>query len=152
MRDLFTTESMNTMAGTLGRLPEALGLSLLFVPIIGLASALHLMETRRVFEGLLLAGIVILLWLCILALGRQVESAERKLVDAHNILFGVASQKCSCDPDAIIIEAPGAPVLVGEPMIGCQACQARALLEAQCAKAVVPNKGKNLLDNSSVLD
>lgn len=94
------------------------------------------MGTRRVFEGLLLAGIVILRWLCILALGKQVESAERKLVDAHNVLFGIAAEKCCCDPDAIIIEAPGAPELVGEPMVGCHACQARALLEAQCAKVV----------------
>jgi hypothetical protein len=138
VRDVFTTESMNTMADTLARLPEVLGLSLLFVPIISLVSALHLMGTRRVFEGLLLAGMVILLWLCILALGKQVESAERKLVDAHNVLFGIASEKCCCDPDAIIIEAPGAPELVGQPMIGCQACQARALLEEQCPRAVEP--------------
>ena len=136
VRDVFTTESMNTMADTLARLPEVLGLSLLFVPIISLVSALHLMETRRVFEGLLLAGIIILLWLCILVLGKQVESAERKLVDAHNILFGVASQECRCDPNDIIIEAPGAPELVGEPMVGCHACQARALLKAQSPRAV----------------
>jgi hypothetical protein len=96
------------------------------------------METRRVFEGLLLAGMIILLWLCILALGKQVESAERKLVNAHNILFGIASQECRCDPNAIIIEAPGAPALIGEPMVGCHACQARALLEEQCLRVVKP--------------
>ncbi len=139
VRDIFTIESMNTMADTLARLPDVLSGSLVFlvVPLCA-AAALHLMETRRVFEGLLLAGMIIPLWLCILALGKQVESAERKLVDAHNMLFRIASQECRCDPNAIIIEAPEELELVGEPMGECQACQARAFLKEQCPTAVEP--------------
>ena len=141
VRDIFTIESLNTMADTLARLPDVLSGSLVFlvVPLCAVA-ALHLMETRRVFEGLLLAGMIIPLWLCILALGKQVESAERKLVNAHNVLIDIASGECRCDPNAIIIEAPKEPELVGKPapMGYCDYCQARTILKEQCPEVFEP--------------
>jgi hypothetical protein len=103
---------------------------------------------NRFFDGLILAGMVILLWLCVFALGNQVESAEEKLVNAHNVLIDIASQKCRCDPNAIIIEAPEQPELVGKPAPKgyCDRCQARALLEEQCPRAFErrPVSGENL--------
>jgi len=94
----------------------------------------------RVLDGLLLAGMIILLWLCILALGKQVESAERKLVNAHNVLIDIASRKCRCDPNAIIIEAPKEPELVGKPAPKgyCDYCQARIILKEQCPEVFEP--------------
>jgi hypothetical protein len=140
LRDAFRVETFNAMANAIARLPEPLALFVILGSQVVVGVALSLMVTRhaRPFEGLVLLGMVILLCLCILALGNQLESAERKLVDAHNILFTVASQQCCCDPNAIIIEAPGAPELIGQPMVGCSACQARALLQAQCPRAVAP--------------
>lgn len=143
VRDIF---SLNTMADTLARLPDVLTLSLLFTVLLVPLAVVHLMEARRVLDGLLLAGMIILLWLCILALGKQVESAETKLVNAHNVLINIASQKCRCDPNAIIIEAPEEPELVGKPAPKgyCNVCQAHALLKEQCPEAFEPVSKDNL--------
>ena len=138
MRDAFTIGTLNAIADAIARLPDALQLFVIFSGG-GAFVALYLM-TVRLFDGLLPLGMVILLWLCILALGYQVESAERKLVNAHNVLIDIAFQKCRCDPNAIIIEAPTEPELVGKPAPKgyCDYCQARAILKEQCPEVFEP--------------
>ena len=128
-----------------GRRLDVLGLIVIFGSQIAVGTGLGLMVSRpviasRILAGLLLIGAVILLWLCILVLAVEVDAAERKLVNAHNVLIDIASQKCRCDPNAVIIEAPKEPELVGKPapMGYCDYCQARTILKEQCPEVFEP--------------
>lgn len=63
---------------------------------------------------------------------------EEKLLALRNALLDVAFQECCCKPNSIIMEAPGAPELVGKP-VGkgcCHVCKSRALLEERFPGAI----------------
>jgi hypothetical protein len=146
-RDLFTIDALNATPDALALLPTAIALLVIIGTQVAFGAALGLMVVRphRLFDGLLLLSMVILLWLCLTAVGKEVESAKGKLVNAHNLLIDVASHKCRCDPNAIIIEAPAEPELIGKPSPKgyCDACQARALLQRQYPEAFEPSERRD---------
>ncbi len=148
LRDAWTVsraDGFHALGDAIMRGLGVLGIFVIFVSQIAAGAGLGFMMSRpvipsRLLAGLLLVGTVILLWLCILVLAVQVDAAARKLVNAHNVLIEIASQKCRCDPNAIIIEAPKEPELVGKPAPKgyCDYCQSRTILKEQCPEVFEP--------------
>ncbi len=152
MRELLSKKGLDPLAGTIFRLPGTLVIFVIFGSQIVVGEGLALMMSRpaipsRLLAGSLLIGTVILLLLCLASLGNDLESAEGKLVATHNVLIDIASGKCRCDPNAIIIEAPEQPELVGKPAEKgyCDVCQALAILKEQCPEAFEPREGRDLV-------
>lgn len=80
----------------------------------------------------------LVLGLLIASLVKHEEWQNRQLDWACRALLDIAFQECCCKPNSIIIEAPGAPELVGKP-VGkgyCHVCKSRELLEERFPGAI----------------
>jgi hypothetical protein len=103
MRELLTRNGLYPLANTIFRLPGTLANLVIFGSQVVIGTGLALMISRpvipsRFLVGALLVGMVILLLLCLAALGNDLESAGGKLVAARNVLLGIAFQECRCKP------------------------------------------------------
>lgn len=103
MRELLTKNGLYPLASTIFRLPGTLAIFVILGSQIVVGAGLGLMISRSVIPnkllvGSLLVGTVILLLLCLAALGNDLESAEGKLVAARNVLLDIAFQECRCKP------------------------------------------------------
>ena len=120
--------------------------------VIAVATLVMTAGFAMVGENIVLIVETLALGLMIASLIKEIIWRDEKLLRVRNVLLGVAFRECRCNPNAVIIEAPMEPELVGKPAGKgyCDVCEARAVLKEQFPGAIQYRVREHVLGGSPV--